>query len=290
MKKIISIFCISFLLLFCGCTEQSNNQINNGSNANSNNQITNDNTNMANQIPSKIKYFLVMNSENTTIFKFSFADNSGSIITPNNGNINLKIYDKYNELVYSKNYSLNNLKKDDYYIITLPSEKLKGFSKDGSAYITYSYNNIKLTSNNYIKLNVYTQEEMKKKFDEEYNKNAISVDKTQIRNDVQIHIIKYGWYKVYDNNTNTIKKVVRLDLEVKNLRKDELVFSPKNIHLTDGYNNYYLSDYGTLPDETKIGINSVKGGYWLFDKPSQLNNLKFTCTIDTNYVYDISLN
>lgn len=91
--------------------------------------------------------------------------------------------------------------------------------------------------------------------------------------------------KIYNNQTDRIEKVFRVDFVAKNLNPDTYEFAPIGVCLISGDKKYWK--IGGL-DEIEIGINQEIAGYWIFNKPDSIENLRLDFKMG-NIVYDIPL-
>ena len=295
MKKLFFIFIIAVLL--CGCTTNKttnvNNEISNSLNtSNVNKTLENESLTQKtekgqlNKIK-EIKYMYLVKEGNKTKIQFALACENGSLIKVNNGKVTVEVFDDTG-LLFKKTYDINKLpmKAKYYYEIELP--KIKGFYSNAKFVVTYKYNNINVSKTTYGTIERYSEEEMKKIFEEEYHKNSIKTNIEEFRDLVGIKftVKEYGYYKIYNNQTDKIEEVFRVDFSVKNLNSDTYHFSPIDVCLISGNRKY--GKIGGL-DKIELGINQEVDDYWLFKKPDNLDNLRLNFKIGENIIYDIPL-
>ncbi|AIJ04989.1 hypothetical protein JH146_0138 [Methanocaldococcus bathoardescens] len=228
----------------------------------------------------------IVKEGNKTKIQFALTYENGSLAKVNSGKVILEIFDD-SGLLFKKTYDINELpmKANYYYEIELP--KIKGFYSNAKFVLTYEYNNIKISKTTYGTIERYSEKEMKEIFEKEYHENSIKTNIEEFRDDVGIKFIvkEFGYYRVYNNQTNKIEKVFRVDFIAKNLNSDTYKFAPTEVCLVSGNEKYWK--IGGI-DEIEIGINQEIEGYWIFKKPDNIEDLRLNFKIG-DIVYDIGL-
>ncbi|MEO2116822.1 MAG: hypothetical protein ABGW92_00225 [Methanocaldococcus sp.] len=292
MKKLFFIFIIAILL--CGCTTNKTTNVNNEININkieTNKTLKNESLiqktekEQLNKIK-EIKYMYIVKEGNKTKIQFALACENGSLTKVDNGKVTVEIFDDTG-LLFKKTYDINKLpiKAKYYYEIELP--KIKGFYSNAKFVVTYKNDNINVSKTIYGTIERYSEEEMKEIFEKEYHKNSIKTNIEEFRDLVGIKftVKEYGYYKIYNNQTDKIEEVFRVDFRVKNLNPDSYHFSPMGVCLVSGNKKY--GKIGGL-DEIELGINQEVDDYWIFKKPDNLDNLRLNFKMG-DIVYDIGL-
>jgi len=282
------------IVLLCGCTSNKTTNVNNEININkieTNKTLENESLiqkTEKNQLAKikEIKYMYIVKEGNKTKIQFALAYENGSLARVSNGKVVLKIFDD-SGLLFNKTYYINELplKAGYYYEIELP--KIKGFYKNAKFVLTFKNDNVNLSKTTYGTIERYSEEEMKEIFEKEYHENSIKTNIEEFRDVVGIKftVKEYGYYKIYNNQTDRIEKVFRVDFVAKNLNPDTYEFAPIGVCLISGDKKYWK--IGGL-DEIEIGINQEIAGYWIFNKPDSIENLRLDFKMG-NIVYDIPL-
>jgi len=269
---------VSLLLILCGCTQKSDN-VKTNVNANMDNSpsSTTSNNNVKECNVEKIKYIIPEKIGNKTRFKFAFENSSGELVKVD-GSVKLEIFDKFGNCVYNKTYDLNSVPySSGKYMIVLDSNEIgKSIDDKGNVVLTYKNSGKILTKSHSIILQKYTEEELKNIFEEEYIKNAKTINKEQIGGNFKITITKHGYFKVYDAKKNKIKEVYRVDMIVKNLADENVEFNPMDIYIIDNSGNKYrYINGGNLEIGTILNGRKQIEGYFLFeDIPKDAKELR----------------
>ncbi len=272
---------ISLILMFCGCTQTSNNEkptnevmVNNTTSINTTSNINN---NVVEHAVANIKYIIPENSGNKTLFNFAFEDKNGKLIKAE-GSVRLEVIDKLGNCVLNKTYDLSSIPySSGKYIVSLNSSEIgKGMDTQGIVILTYQNGNKVLSKSNSIMLQKYSEEELKKIFEEEYLKNAKEVNIKQTRGNFEITIVRHGYFKIYNAEKNKVDEVYRVDMIVKNLIYDSVQFNPMDIYIIDDSGNKYrYINGGSLKIGTTINGDKQLKGYFLFeDVPKDAKDLR----------------
>ncbi len=262
--------------------------------------------------PVNINIFTSTKEGNVLRFYFLLEDANG-INTVSNGNVKLEIFDELNNTLYTKEFFVKASDFVDYqFMITgqeigkayewrVPiSEIKKGVSSFGfgRAVLTFVTPNEKElhAEDTTVEIPTYTEEELIQMAEEEYNKNAITVNKKISKGNFEVTVMKVGFFSPYEYYEK--KQYFRVDMEVKNVGGKSDYFSPSDMAILDNKGNQYEYNYeGTLDAYSKIYSGVTKRGYILFDpipKDTQNIRLVFDLGYDDNYdpysfEYDISL-
>ncbi|MCD6476703.1 MAG: hypothetical protein J7K26_00855 [Candidatus Aenigmarchaeota archaeon] len=223
--------------------------------------------------PAKITGLSYEKSGNDLIFKFGLQDNNSKTIVTN-GNVTLKILNNGN-VIKEEKFSLT---KDDatesIYSISIDYNSLeKTYDGIGKATIIFETNGktVQSTIEN-IDIPKYTEAELNQMYIDNYNKNALVLDR-KIEKECgptifKVTLKKIGYYNKWENGKEIIR--VRADISVENTGDERASFQENwnkndNYKLVDNKGNKYLpSDESTFrggmlnPGET---IN----GYLIFD-------------------------
>jgi len=289
MKKILFILVvITCSLVFCGCTT-SQNQINNTNLSENKNVIKNEQMSKPVEIQTpkikEINCMYLVREGNATKIQFNLIYENGSIAKPKNGKVILTIYDD-SGLLYNRTYNINELQTTSkFYEIKLPP--IKGFYDTAKFVLTFKSGNISISKTIYGTIEKYSPEEIQHILENEYHEHSIKTNIEQYRNETGIKFIvkEYGYCRVYDNTTGKIKKAFRVDFIVKNLNQDDCEFSPMAVCLI--HNNTKYWKIGGL-DDVDLGIYQEINGYWLFNPPNNISDLRLDFKIG-EIVYDIPL-
>jgi hypothetical protein len=144
----------------------------------------------------------------------------------------------------------------------------KGVSDTGTAYLTLTMadGNVLNSTDNYVQIPSYTEEEIKQMYEEQYLRNSTSLDETFIIEDVEFNIERMGSFAFLEYGNE--KTYYRIDLEVKNLGLSKLTISSYEIKIIDSAGNQYDWEYGSTLELGDLSPNSTKKGYVLFKNPA----------------------
>ncbi len=141
----------------------------------------------------------------------------------------------------------------------------------------------------------YTYEQLA---EEEYNKNAIIVNKKISNDNFEVTVTKAGFFNLYNKWSNK-KQYFRVDMEVKNIGSESDYFSPSGMVIIDNQRNQYESTFGGTLDTifSKIYPGVTKKGYVLFkDVPMSVTSVKLVFELGYDayfnpylFVYNINL-
>ena len=118
--------------------------------------------------------------------------------------------------------------------------------------------------------------------EEEYNKNAIDINKKISKGNFEVIVTKAGFFEPEDWIGK--KQYLRVDLEIKNIGNQSEYFSPEGIVIIDDQKNQYERTFGgTIDGFSKIYPGVTKKGYVLFEGvPKTANSLKFVFELGYN--------
>ncbi|RLI95459.1 MAG: hypothetical protein DRO90_00290 [Candidatus Altiarchaeales archaeon] len=128
----------------------------------------------------------------------------------------------------------------------------------------------------------YTYEQLA---EEEYNKNAITVNKKIRKGNFEVTVTRGGFFSPYEWGKR--KQYFRVDMEVKNVGSRSTYFSPSGMAIIDDQRNQYERSFGgTLDTFSKIYPGVTKKGYVLFEEvPTSVTSVKlvFELGYDENF-------
>ena len=138
----------------------------------------------------------------------------------------------------------------------------------------------------------YTYEQLA---EEEYNQNAVIVNKKIRKGNFEVTVTKAGFFSPYEFGEK--KQYLRIDMEVKNVGSESDYFSPSGMAIIDNQGNQYERTYGgTLDTFSKIYPGVTKKGYILFEGvPTSSTSVKlvFELGYDENfnpYLFEYNIN
>ncbi|MFA5405833.1 MAG: DUF4352 domain-containing protein [Candidatus Nanoarchaeia archaeon] len=296
-NKLIASLCLLGLLVIAGCTGTTGNSVVN--NLPDNQESTTQTVTNSRYNPVTIIDFSSADETDLIRFYFQLQDASGNKI-PANGQLNFKVFDNLNNLLYEDSFSVTASQFVDYQIVLTgqsigkafewrvqKSDIEKGFSTYGKAEITFLASNGKnLNANNsFVSIPSFTDEEIEQIYEEEYESNKTIFNQTISKGNFQVTLKSFGFFKT--SSYFTIEEYFRVDFFVKNIGSESDYFSPSNMAILDLEGNQYEKSYGgTLDTWKNMYQNTKQEGYVLFEEvPKDLNSarLVFELGYDSNW-------
>ena len=218
-------------------------------------------------------------------FYFLLEDIDGDS-TPGDGQANLQIKDSSDKIVFTQNFSFKSSDFVDYQF-KLTGQKIgkayewrvdkkdiqKGISDTGTADLTLTVASEKVLKStvDYVRVPVYSEEEIIEIYDEQYNKNAKINGEVVKKGNFEITLVKYGFYThlKYDTWGDEVTDF-RVDLKVENIGSEQDSFSTYDAVIISGSNQYEMS-FNSKLDSSDIYPEIIKEGYLIFkDIPGTL--------------------
>jgi hypothetical protein len=254
--------------------------------------------------PVDINTFYCTKDVDQLLISFTLKDEDG-LNTISDGFVELYIYDKIDNLLYSDDFEIKSTDFNDFwesYDWNVPfSDIEKGFSSYGSGKATLIFKTTNdetfIAEDTYIEIPSYTDEEVENITETNYISNSVIVDKTVTKGSFSVKVSRAGFYERWERSE--FNSYLRLDLEAINIAEESESFYPYGIVIIDeNKKQYENSYYGTLDTYSKLypGI-SIEGSI-LFDeipKETETFTLMFELGYDENYnsylfSYEIDLN
>ena len=282
-RTLITILILSLIIAISGCTSE----------------VLNTQTQARNTYsPASIVEFSSANEGELIRFFFQLQDSSGRKI-PANGQVNFKILDNSNNVLYEKDFSVTSSQFIEYeFKLTgqsvgkvfewrVPIKEIKkGTSSYGKAEMAFESGGKKLSATNeFVTIPSLSEEEIAKMHEEDYDKSKIVAEKTFSNNNFKIEVNSFGFYKV--DSYSGIEEYFRIDFSVKNIGSGSEYFSPSGMAIIDVQGNQYDAAYGgTLDIFKKMFPNTKQEGYVLFEEvPKTITSAKliFELGHDSNW-------
>lgn len=261
--------------------------------------------------PANINLFSSAKEGDIIRFYFLLEDENGRNI-PSDGHVIVEIFDdSYNSLYY-KEFDVKASEFVDYqfkltgqdigkaYEWRVPISEIKkgvssfGFGTAVLTFVTPSGKELHAEDTT-VEIPTYTDEELAQMAEEEYNKNAIIVDKKIRHGNFEVTVTKVGFFSPYEWGEK--RQYFRADMKVKNVGRESDYFSPSGMVIIDNQGNQYENTYGgTLDTFSKIYPGVTKKGYILFeDVPTSLTSVKLVFELgydaDFNpYLFEYNIN
>ena len=285
-KKILTIFSIIIIIsFFNGCVDKT------GTKTETDNYFNRDF-----KAPVDISSFYCTKDVNQLLISFTLKDKDG-LNTICDGYVEIYIYDKIDNLIFSDNFEVKSLDFNDLwesYEWSIPFSKIeKGFSSYGSGRATLIFNTINdetfIAEDNYVEIPSYTDEEVENITDMNYISNSFIIDETISKGSFSVKVIRAGIYERWERSQ--FNSYLRIDVEVMNIGNESASFYPTGIVIIDENNRQYENSYyGTLDLYSKLYPGIILEGFLLFDDVP-INNTNFTLMFelgyDENYDYNL---
>jgi len=287
MKKILSITLLLILVIYiAGCTTTTETKQEDDSDLQTKTTTKTAPTH-SKYVPASIVEFASADEGELIRFYFQVQDDLGRKIPPD-GNVEFKISDNSDNILYQKSFSVSPSDYVDYKIILtgqemgkayewrIPiSEIKKGTSSYGKAEMTFESGGKKLSATNeFVTIPSLSEEEIAEIYEEEYDKSKIVAEKTFSNNNFKIDVNSFGFYKV--DSYSGIEEYFRIDFNVKNIGSGSEYFSPSGMAIIDAQGNQYDAAYGgTLDTFKKMFPDTKQKGYVLFEEvPKTITSAK----------------
>ena len=251
--------------------------------------------------PANINLFASAKEGEVIRFYFLLEDANGRN-TPGDGHVKVEIFDDLNNSLYYKEFDVKASEFVDYqfkltgqgigkaYEWRVPISEIKkgvssfGFGRAVLTFVTPDGKELHAEDTT-VQIPTYTEEELTQMAEEEYNKNAITVNKKIRKGNFEVTVTKAGFFSPYEWGKK--KQYFRVDMEVKNVGSESDYFSPSGMAIIDNQGNQYESTFGgTLDTFSKIYPGVTKKGYVLFEEvPTSATSVKlvFELGYDENF-------
>lgn len=227
--------------------------------------------------PTLENIFMFMCEKEGDLIRFYFSFNDKKAY---DGEVFLTVLDNANKTVYSNRFSVKASQYLDYvYKITgqpigkayewkVPFNSIqKGFSKTGTAHITFTTINGKTLTADTVLLEIpsYTPEEIKQLYENQYLQFAKSIGQTIAKGDFEITLVKVGYFTHlnYDTSGDEITDF-RADVKVKNIGAQSETFGSYDAAMVVGSSQYSRS-YRSVFNGDNIYPGVIKEGYILYE-------------------------
>jgi len=230
--------------------------------------------------PTNINTFDCADEGEIIRFYFLLEDIDGDS-TPGDGQANLQIKDSSDKIVFTQNFSFKSSDFVDYQF-KLTGQKIgkayewrvdkkdiqKGISDTGTADLTLTVASEKVLKStvDYVRIPIYSEEEIIEIYDEQYNKNAKINGEVVKKGNFEITLVKYGFYThlKYDTWGDEVTDF-RVDLKIKNIGSEKDSFSTYDAVIVSGSNQYEMSFSNSKLDSSDIYPEIIKEGYLIFE-------------------------
>ena len=251
--------------------------------------------------PANINLFASAKEGEVIRFYFLLEDEDGRN-TPGDGHVKVEIFDDLGNSLYYKEFEVKASEFVDYqfkltgqgigkaYEWRVPISEIKkgvssfGFGRAVLTFVTPDGKELR-AEDTMVQIPTYTEEELTQMAEEEYNKNAITVNKKISKGNFEVTVTKVGFFSPYEWGEK--KQYFRVDMEVKNVGSESDYFSPSGMAIIDNQGNQYESTFGgTLDTFSKIYPGVTKKGYVLFEEvPTSASSVKlvFELGYDANF-------
>jgi len=261
--------------------------------------------------PANINIFASAKEGDVIRFYFLLEDANGENI-PADGHVKVEIFDDLNNSLYYQEFDVKASEFVDYqfkltgqymgkaYEWRVPISKIKkgisllGFGKASLTFVTPEGKELHAVDTT-VPIPTYTEEELEQMAEEEYNQNAVIVNKKIRKGNFEVTVTKAGFFSPYEFGEK--KQYLRIDMEVKNVGSESDYFSPSGMAIIDNQGNQYERTYGgTLDTFSKIYPGVTKKGYILFEGvPTSSTSVKlvFELGYDENfnpYLFEYNIN
>jgi hypothetical protein len=286
MEKVFSIFIICIfvigLVFISGCTSspQTTSQTTPQGNTISTPTYSNTYTQSVYD-PMNIEIFSVVTEGDVLRFYFGFDDRSG-----HDAEVKCKITDAVGNIVLENQFLIKSDQFVDYefkltgkpmgkvYEWKIPVNSIKkGFSQIGTGYLTVilpSGKNL-TSSNTYISIPAYSEQEIVAIYDQEYNRVAKVSGQSIKGGAFQVTLNKYGYYSHLKYNTWGDKVTdFRADIVVQNIGNEKEYYRVYDAVLLVGDKQYSYS-YQSKFDSGEIYPGVKREGYLLFENVPPLS-------------------
>ena len=294
MKKIILMLFVLAIVVLTGCTTDVSNTQTQDTNTQSNSPTQTQTKNT--YIPASIVEFSSADEGELIRFFFQIQDSNGNRI-PANGQVNFKIMDNSDKVLYQKDFSVSSSQYIEYefkltgqsvgkvYEWRVPIKDIKkGISNYGKAEIKFKSDGKELTKiDEYVSIPSLSEEEISQISEDEYQQNAIDLNLAINDDGLNIIVKKYGFFTTYSYSGS--EDQYRVDIILEN-KGEETYFRGYGSVLLDDKGNQYESAYGGTLSSEDLKSGVTKSGYLLFeDVPKDVSASKIQ--IGDDYIFDI---
>ncbi|ABO35628.1 conserved hypothetical protein [Methanococcus maripaludis C5] len=289
-KLVIGVFCLISILLMCGCADtdsgnQALDEVNSGS------------EDVVSEGAEYIGTFYATQTDDSLKFTLIFNDAENKLVTAT-GNAKLMIYDEFDNRLFEKEYVVDPSKagsNSKYTLVVSLDNVEKGMTDSGYAEVVFTSENDKVINKiaESIQIPYYSKEEISNIAEEEYLENAVESGDSYELDDVEITVLRSGFYTIYGEES---EKIFRVDIKIENKYGQPKDFRASEVSVYDKYENKYrYVSGGSLDEISEIPSLDTVDGYWFFeDVPESMENprLFFKNGRDDNgdwLVYDFTL-
>ena len=303
MKQAFTIASLSLiisLLLLSGCTEtqtapstQSQDSDSTGS------QPSADPPKPRSSDVEYIGNFVALVEDEAIEARFSLFDSSKDYVSAD-GTADVRIENAKGEEVYTDTihpkeedfgmYTLR-LTGEDFkaYVWEIPLDEVeKSTSSSGTMYIEFSNDEARFEEldTDLWGLPTYDEEELAELNEQEFQKNAISINKRITQGSFEVTVWDVGFFEPLETYGDP-EEYFRVDMEVKNVGNEKEYFSPSGLVVLDNQGHQFEEVYGgSLDTISEIYPGVTKEGYVLFEKipdSTQTATLMFELGYDSDY-------
>ncbi|MBA2862319.1 hypothetical protein [Methanococcus maripaludis] len=289
-KLVIGVFCLISILLLCGCAEtDSGDQTLDEVDSNSEDVVSGG--------AEYIGTFYAAQTDDSLKFTLIFNDAENKLVTAT-GTAKLTIYDDFDNKLFEKEYVVDPSKagsNSKYTLVVSLDDLEKGMTESGYAEVVFTSKEGKVITKiaKSIQIPYYSEEEIANIAEKEYLENAVESGDTYELDDVEITVLRSGFYTIYGEES---EKIFRVDIKIENNYGQPKDFAPSEIIVYDQSENKYRHvSGGSLDEISEIPSLDTVEGYWFFeDVPESMEDprLFFKNGRDSNgnwLVYDFTL-
>ncbi|MBB6401747.1 hypothetical protein HNP92_001052 [Methanococcus maripaludis] len=289
-KIVIGVFCMISLLLLCGCTETDSGD-------QALDEVDSGDENIVSDDAEYIGTFYAAKTDDSLKFTLIFNDAENKLVTAT-GTAKLTIYDDYDNKIFEKEYVVDPSKagtNSKYTLVVSLDDIEKGMTESGYAEVVFTSKTGKVINKitNAIQIPYLTEEEILKISEQEFLEDAVESGDSYELDDVEITILRSGFYTIYGEES---EKIFRVDLKIENKYGQPKDFTPSEVSVYDKYENRYrYVSGGSLDEFSEIPSLDTIEGYWFFEEvPENMENprLFFKNGRDDNgewLIYDFNL-
>jgi len=302
MKKLSLIIVIIFISTFflSGCVTPQGNLPTSKDDSNSNTEIVNSNSRLRSSNAEFIGSFVITADEKVIESRFSLLDGSKEYVVAD-GTGTIKIRNSEGEEIYSGTI---NPKREDFgsytlmltgedfeaYVWEIPVSKVKkSSSSTGTMYLNFKTKSAEFEeiTADIWGLPTYSDEELAELNEQEFLKDAVSVNKKLSRGSFEVTVEKVGFYEPMVT-WGEPEEYFRVDMEVKNIGNEKDYFSPSGLVILDNQGNQFETEYGgTLDTYSNMYPGIKKSGHIIFKKiPSNTQAIKLIFELGHNANWD----
>uniref|UniRef100_A9A6Z7 DUF4352 domain-containing protein n=1 Tax=Methanococcus maripaludis (strain C6 / ATCC BAA-1332) TaxID=444158 RepID=A9A6Z7_METM6 len=267
-KLVIGVFCLIPIMLLCGCAES-----NSGDQALD--EVDSGGENVVLEGAEYIGTFYAAKTDESLKFTLIFNDAENKLVTAT-GTAKLIIYDDFDNELFEKEYVVDPSKagsNSKYTLVVLLADIEKGMTESGYAEVVFTSESGKVINKiaKPIQIPYYTEEEISDIAEEEYLENAVESGDSYELDDVEITVLRSGFYTIYGEES---EKIFRVDLKIENNYGQPKDFAPSEIIVYDKSENKYRHiSGGSLDEISEIpSLNTVEGYCFFEDVPESMED------------------